>query len=68
MLCNTLSLGRVKDECMEYGKAGRMTRRVLLNVLGEHTLVNDRDITLVTQMTSSRSDKLHRLTIRWSGR
>ncbi|KAI0216157.1 hypothetical protein LSAT2_031795 [Lamellibrachia satsuma] len=57
---------RVKDECMEYGKAGRINRSVLLGVLGDNTLVNEGDITLITQMTSSRSDKLYRLTVRWS--
>lgn len=68
MLSNTLSLGRVKDECVEYNKAGRMNRTVLHDVLGKETLVNDDDITLVTQMTSSRSDKLYHITIQWSGK
>ncbi|KAI0214349.1 hypothetical protein LSAT2_000556 [Lamellibrachia satsuma] len=58
---------RVKDECVEYNKAGRMNRTVLHDVLGKETLVNDDDITLVTQMTSSRSDKLYHITIQWSG-
>ena len=68
MLSNTLSLGRVKDECDEYNKAGRMNRTVLHDVLSKETLVNDDDITLVTQMTSSRSDKLYHITIQWSGK
>jgi len=52
---------------VNYIKAARMQRTVHLHVLGKDDLVNDNDITLVTQMTSERYDKLYNLATRWSG-
>ena len=45
-----------------------MQRTVHLHVLGKDDFVNDNDITLVTQMTSERYDKLYNLAMRWSGK
>ena len=52
---------------MNYIKAARMQRTVHLHVLGKDDLVSDNDITLVTQMTSERYDKLYNMATRWSG-
>ncbi|KAI0237637.1 LARGE xylosyl- and glucuronyltransferase 2 [Lamellibrachia satsuma] len=59
--------GTVKDACISYYEAGRMERSVLVSVLDKDTLVDDDDITLVTQLTSSRTEKLCNLVKRWPG-
>ena len=63
-----LFVARVKDDCIDYYKAGRMQRTVHLHTLGRDDLYRFNDITLVTQMTSERHDKLKHLAIRWSGK
>ncbi|KAK2178031.1 hypothetical protein NP493_565g02024 [Ridgeia piscesae] len=44
-----------------------MQRTVHLHVMGRDELYRFNDITLVTQMTSERHDKLYRLAVRWTG-
>ena len=57
----------MKDDCIDYYQAGRMQRTVHLHVMGRDELYRFNDITLVTQMTSERHDKLYRLAVRWTG-
>ena len=46
---------------------GRITRKVYVDVLNKSSIDDDDDVTLVTQLTSSRSEKLYSLVLRWPG-
>ena len=42
-----------------------MARKVYVDVLNKSSIDDDDDITLVLQLTSSRSEKLYSLVLRW---
>ena len=44
-----------------------MAREVYYDVLHKGDVINEGDITLVTQLTSSRIEKLYNLILRWPG-
>ena len=63
--CEYAALGR--GACVEYMASARMARTVHENVVGKGKPTSYEDVTLVTQLTEERIEKLYNVARRWSG-